>query len=102
MKEAPRPSAPKLVMKVPTPFRYTSDKAVPWNYTSQAVVQEPQAATKQKQETSVNDIARTKGMSHSGRCYALIDLEAKKGKESVEEDRVKITVPKGKRQRGNK
>ena len=29
MKEAPRPFAPKLVVKVLAPFRYTSDKAVP-------------------------------------------------------------------------
>ena len=41
MKEAPRPPAPRLVVKVPAPFRYTSDKAVPWNYLSQVVMQEP-------------------------------------------------------------
>ena len=29
MKEAPRPPAPRLVVKVLAPFRYTSDKAVP-------------------------------------------------------------------------
>ena len=34
-KETPQAPTPKLVIKVPTPFRYTSDKAVPWNYTSQ-------------------------------------------------------------------
>ena len=34
---------PRVVIKVPTPFRYTSDKAVPWNYTSQVVSPEPQA-----------------------------------------------------------
>ena len=27
---------PRLVVKVPALFRYTSDKVVPWNYTSQA------------------------------------------------------------------
>ena len=37
-KEAPHFPTPRLVVKVPAPFRYTSDKAVPWNYTSQAVV----------------------------------------------------------------
>ena len=41
-------------------------------------------------------------MTRSSQCYASIDLKEKKGKESVEEDRVKIIVPKGKRQRGNK
>ena len=40
-KEAPRVLTPRLVVKVPAPFRYASDKAVPWNYTSQAMVQEP-------------------------------------------------------------
>ena len=34
---------PKVVIKVPTPFQYTSDKAVPWNYTNQVISQEPQA-----------------------------------------------------------
>ena len=41
MREAPRLPTPRLVVKVPTPFRNTSDKAVPWNYMSQAVIQEP-------------------------------------------------------------
>ena len=40
MKEAPRPPIPSLVVKVPAPFRYTSDKTVPWNYSSQVVIQE--------------------------------------------------------------
>ena len=34
MKEAPRPPTPRLVVKVPAPFCYTSDKAMPWNYSS--------------------------------------------------------------------
>ena len=95
-KEALRLPTPRLVVKVLAPFRYTSDKAVPWNYSSQAVMQEPQAAAEQKPETSVNDIAGTRGMTYSGRCYASIDLEVKEGEESVERGKVKITVPKGK------
>ena len=39
-KEAPRLPTPRLVVKVPAPFRYISDKAVPWNYSSQAIMQE--------------------------------------------------------------
>ena len=35
-------------------------------------------------------------MTRSGRCYAPIDSKEKEGEESVEEGRVKITVPKGK------
>ena len=37
-KEAPRLRTPRLVVKVLAPLHYTSDKAVPWNYTSQAVI----------------------------------------------------------------
>ena len=33
-KETSHVPTPKLVVKVPTPFRYASDKAVPWNYAS--------------------------------------------------------------------
>ena len=40
-KETPQAPAPKLVIKVPTPFSYTSDKAVPWNYTSQTITPVP-------------------------------------------------------------
>ena len=78
-KEAPHVPTPRLVVKVPAPFHYTSDKAVPWNYTSQVVVQEPQAATEQKLETSVNDIAGTGGMTRSGRCYAPVNSGVKEG-----------------------
>ena len=39
-KEAPYFPTPRLVVKVSAPFRYTSDQAVPWNYTSQIVIQE--------------------------------------------------------------
>ena len=45
-KETPCVPTPRLVVKVPAPFGYTNDKAVPWNYSSQAIVQEPQAAVK--------------------------------------------------------
>ena len=64
---------PKVMIKVPTPFRYTSDKAVSWNYTNHVVLQEPQAvrvSPKIKQEPSVNDIVGIGGLTHNGRCYA--------------------------------
>ena len=95
-KETPQVPTPKLVVKVPTPFRYTSDKAIPWNYTSQVIVQEPQATAEQKLETSVNDIEGMGGMTRSGRCYTSVNSGAKKGKEFVEKCRVKITVSRGK------
>ena len=55
-KETPQVSTPKLVVKVPAPFRYASDKVVPWNYTSQTVTLERQAVAEQKPKKSVNDI----------------------------------------------
>ena len=83
-------------MKVLAPFRYTSDKAVPWNYTSQAVIQQPQAAVEQKPEKSVNDIARMGGMTHSGRCYAPINSRIKERGSSTENGGIKIATPKNK------
>ena len=65
-KDAPHVPTLRLIVKVPAPFRYTNDKAVPWNYSSQAVMQEPQAAVEQKPEKSVNDIAGMGGMTCSG------------------------------------
>ena len=95
-KDAPHVPTPRLVVKVLAPFRYTNDKAVPWNYSSQAVMQEPKAAVEQKSKKSVNDIAGTEGMTRSGRCYAPINLETGEGESSVVNERTKITVPKGK------
>ena len=77
MKEAPHLPTPRLVVKVPAPFRYTSDKAVPWKYMSQATIQEPQAIVERKLEKSINDIAGTGGMTRSGQCYALIKSETR-------------------------
>ena len=67
--KAPIHPISKVVIKIPTPFRYTSDKAVPWNYTNKVVSQEPQAvrvSLETKQEPSVNDIVRTGGLTRSG------------------------------------
>ena len=79
-KETPQVPTPKLVVKVLAPFRYASDKAVPWNYTSQTITPKPLAVTEQKPEKLVNDIAGTGGMTRSGRCYARLLQEQKKGK----------------------
>ena len=77
-KETPHVTIPKLVVKVPIPFHYASDKAVPWNYTSRTATPKPQAVVKQKQKKSVNDIAGTRGMIRSDRCYAPVTSGAKK------------------------
>ena len=60
---------PRMVIKVSTPFRYTNDKTVPWNYTNQIVSQESQAvrvSLEKKQDLSINDIVGTGGMTLSG------------------------------------
>ena len=41
--KAPIHLVPKVVIKVPALFRYSSDNAVSWNYTNQVTSQEPQA-----------------------------------------------------------
>ena len=86
---------PRVVIKVPTPFRYTSDKAVPWNYTSQVVSPEPQAvqvSPETKQEPSVNDIVGTGGLTRSGRCYAPGLAGVKRGEEGTERSNIEVTV----------
>ena len=68
--KAPICPTPRVVIKVPASFRYTNDKAVPWNYTNQVISQEPQAvrvSLETKQEPSVNDIVGTGGLTRSDR-----------------------------------
>ena len=80
--KAPIHPIPKVVIKVPSPFRYASDKVVPWNYTNHVVLQEPQAvrvSPEEKQGPSVNDIIGTGGLTRSGQCYALGHSGVKKG-----------------------
>ena len=67
--QAPIYHIPKVVIKVPAPFRYSSDKAVPWNSTNQVTSQEPQAvrvSLEIKQEPLVNDIVGTGRLTRSG------------------------------------
>ena len=97
--KAPIYPTPRVVTKVPTLFRYTNDKVVPWNYTSQAVVQESQAATKQKQDLSVNDIVGTGGLTRSGRCYVSGLSGVKKGDERTKPSGLKVTISKKKMRR---
>ena len=90
---------PKVVIIVPAPFRYTSDKAVLWNYTNQVISQEPQAvqvSLETKQEPLVNDIVGTGRLIHSGQCYAPSLSRVKEGKEGTERSDVEVTVLKKK------
>ena len=95
-KETPHVPTPKLVVKVPAPFRYASDKAVPWNYTSRTVTPEPQAVAQQRPKKSVNDIAGIRGMTCNRQCYAPVTIEVRKGESFVKNERVKIAAPKKK------
>ena len=97
--KAPICPIPRVVIKVLALFQYTSDKAVPWNYTSQVVPPEPQAvrvSLEAKQEPSVNDIVGTGGLTRSGRCYAPSLAGVKKGEEGTERSDVEVTVLKKK------
>ena len=99
---APICPIPRVVIKVSTPFRYTSDKVVPWNYTSQVVSPEPQAvrvSLEIKQEPSVNDIVGIGGLTRSGRCYAPGLVGVKGGEEGTERSDVEVIVLKKKRKR---
>ena len=77
-------------------FHYTSDKTIPWNYTSQEVIQEPQATAKQKVEKSINDIVGTGEMTRSDRCYTPINSGTRKGESSTGNGGIKIAAPKKK------
>ena len=72
------------MIKVSTPFRYVSYKALLWNYMNQVVPQEPQAvrvSPEKKKKPLVNDIVGTGGLIRSGRCYTLNLSRVKEGEE---------------------
>ena len=94
VKETPQAPTLKLVIKVPTPFRYTSDKAVPWNYTSQTVTPVPQAVAEQKPEKSINDVTGMEGMTRSERCYAPGTSGTKEVETSPDNEGMKIAAAK--------
>ena len=87
------------MIKVHTPFRYSSDNVVPWNYTNQVTSQEPRAvqvSPKTKQEPSVNDIVGTGELTCSGRCYAPGPSGVKEGEEGTGQSDVEVIVLKKK------
>ncbi|XP_022764236.1 uncharacterized protein LOC111309440 [Durio zibethinus] len=76
----PRP----VTFKVPTPFPYKDDKAVPWRYGCDAVVQG------QKEEVSKADasnITGVGGITRSGRCYTPEMLEKARREKAKEGER---------------
>ena len=97
--KAPIYPIPRIVIKVPTPFQYTSDKAMSWNYKTQVISQEPQAVRvnlEEKQDPSVNDKVGTSGLTRNGRCYAPGLSGVKEGEEHIEQSGVKVTILKKK------
>ena len=96
---------PRVVIKVPALFQYSSDKAVPWNYTNHVTSQEPQAvrvSQEIKQEPSVNDIVGTGGLTRNGRCYAPGPSGVKEKEEGTEQSDVEVTISKKKKtKKGN-
>ena len=57
--ELPKIQTSVLLVEVPKPFPYTSQKAVPWDYNCNYTYQ-----------TDVNDLTGVGGLTRSGRCYA--------------------------------
>ena len=57
--ELPKIPIPVLMVEVPKPFPYKSQKAIPWDYNCNYTHQ-----------TAVNDLTGVGGLTRSGRCYA--------------------------------
>ena len=57
----PKVSIPVLVVEIPRPFPYESQKAIPWYYNCNYTHQ-----------TAVNDLTGVGGITRSGRCYAYL------------------------------
>ena len=87
------------MIKVPTLFHYASNKAVPWNYTNQVILQEPQAiqvSLEMKQDPSVNDIVGSSGLTRSGQCYVPGLSRVKEEGERIEQNDIEVTILKKK------
>ena len=59
-------------------------------------MQEPQVATKQKQEPSVNDIVGTSELTRNGRCYVPTLSGVKEEEEYTEQSGIEVTILKKK------
>ena len=57
--QIPQIPTPVLIVEVPKPFSYKSQKAIPWDYNCNYTYQ-----------TTVNDLTGVGGLTRSGRCYA--------------------------------
>ena len=57
---------PKLVVEVPKPFPYKSNKAIPWKYKNQVVM-----IRELTPSTATMELSGVSHLTRSGRCYAL-------------------------------
>ena len=73
-------------MKVPAPFHYQDDKAVPWRYGPLVI---PIHSGNTSNEM-VNDVTGICGMTRSGRCYALGLMGVGQEKENVKDTSTEI------------
>ena len=82
-------------MKVPAPFHYQNDNAVPWRYacnvTTSGPLVVPICSGNTSQQT-VNDITDIGGMTRSDRCYAPGLIEVGQEKENVKDTSTEIAV----------
>ena len=62
--EVPKVPTPVLVVEVPRPFPYESQKVIPWDYNCNYTHQ-----------TAVNDLTGIGGITRNGRCYAPVMAE---------------------------
>ncbi|KAA3472692.1 gag/pol polyprotein [Gossypium australe] len=71
---------PTVVIKVPSPFPYKDDKAVPWKYDANIVVPESE-----KPKAVIGDISKVGHFTRSGRCYSP-EMSEQEIKRLVNED----------------
>jgi len=79
-----------VVIQVPSPFPYRSDKAVPWKYEINVLKQEPKGDQKievsDTVKVTVDNITRIGGMTRSGRLFAPAKLRRDMSHEKANEE----------------
>jgi len=79
-----------VVIQVPSPFPYKSDKAVPWKYGINVLKQEPKGDQKTKVsdtgKVTVDNITGIGGMTRSGRLFAPAELRRDRSHEKTNEE----------------
>jgi hypothetical protein len=68
---------PSVVIQVPQPFPYQDSKKIPWNY-GMKVISTRESKPKTKEEVVGNLTSGLGGITRSGRCYTLEELEKRR------------------------